>query len=156
MTLVSSGTLNLKGSASIPTRSIEFECEGAVSGTFALTTAQGIASAYVGSLPTGMTDFYGFNNCTESIPNVPSGVSASWIINGVIQVAFTKPGDADGIDLEMSTNNSTWLPFTSGYTGNSPYASSNSCTYTWYRVRAYNCAGSSPYSNGSNAGSCPP
>ena len=155
MALESSGILHLKGYFAFPTRSIEMECEGNVTGDFNLTTAQSIASDYVGSLPTDMTDFYGYEFCSESIPSVPSGVSVSWQTTGVIQVYFTKPGNADGIDIEQSTNGSSWIPFTSGYTGSSPYTSANSCSYTWYRVRAYNCAGSSAYSNGYNAGACP-
>jgi len=60
MALEESGVLFLKGSGGVPTRSIEYECEGAISGTFDLTTAQGIAESYVGALPVSMTDFYGF------------------------------------------------------------------------------------------------
>ncbi len=152
MTLVSSGDIHLIGSSGAPTRSICFELYGNYTGPRNLTTMAIAAS--IGS-PYDITEFYGYSECSETTPNVPSGVSAEWVINGVIRVWFTKPGDADGVDIQQSTNGSTWIPFTSGYTGSSPYSSSNSCSYTWYRVRAYNCAGSSNYSNGANAGSCP-
>ncbi len=86
MTLVSSGILNLKGSSAAPTRSIEFECEGNYTGDFSLTTAQGIASAYVGSLPTDMTDFYGYTAGSTIV--VDFSEHFTWAIN--------TPGDKDG------------------------------------------------------------
>ena len=60
MTLVSSGELDLKGGFFSTTHSIEWECEGNLTGDFSLTDAQGIAASYVGALPVDQTDFYGY------------------------------------------------------------------------------------------------
>ena len=152
MTLVSSGDIHLIGSSGAPTRSISFELYGNYTGPRNLTTMAIAAS--IGS-PYDITEFYGYSACSESIPGIPSGVNASWVISGVINVYFTQPGDADGIDIQRSTNGSDWVPFYSSYTGSSPFSSSTSCSYTWYRVRAYNCAGYSSYGSGVYAGPCP-
>jgi len=77
MTLVSSGDLHLTGSSGAPTRSIEYECEGTYNG-YSLTTAQNKASAYVGALPTSITDFY---ELTYSDVVIDFSDSISWWVN---------------------------------------------------------------------------
>jgi len=61
MTLVSSGILNLKGSAGTPTRSIEYELEGAISGDVSLLTMLAAADPPY-PVDSGMTEFYGYSH----------------------------------------------------------------------------------------------
>ena len=153
MTLVSSGEIHLIGSSAAPTRSINFELDGDYTGPIHLATAGSTAGF---SAPIDMSDFYGYSAC--SAPGTPN-CSANWIMTGVIQVTFIVYDDYDGVDIQYSTNNSTWYNLTTGYTGSSPYSTTTSCSNTYYRVRAYKDCGSgnlySDYSSSSWAGSCP-
>lgn len=147
MTLVSSGTINLKGSAGDPTRSIEYECEGAVSGDFALTTAQSIASAYVGSLPTGLTDFYGYSACSDPTPGTPSFCNGS-DQGSFAQCTYGSSSNADNHRVQYAISPfTTWLPMSSGgaYDLASPYNTTLG-NGTWrFRVCGENCSGLGSY-----------
>jgi hypothetical protein len=147
MTLVSSGTINLKGSAADPTRSIEYECEGAVSGDFALTTAQSIASAYVGSLPTGLTDFYGYSACSDPTPGTISSVTG--VDSGPYATCtYTTSSNADNYRVQYAISPFTsWNPTLSGgaYDLASPYTTTLG-NGTWrFRVCGENCSGLGSY-----------
>jgi len=147
MTLVSSGTINLKGSAGDPSRSIEYECEGAVSGTFALTTAQGIASAYVGSLPTGMTDFYGYSACSDPTPGQPiscNGFDAGFYA----QCNYGFSNNADNYRVQYAISPYvTWNPSSGGgaFDAASPYTTTLGNGSWKFRVCGENCSGLGPY-----------
>lgn len=150
MTLESSGTLYLVGSSGAPTRSIQFELEGVYTGIGLLE-----AIALSGESYDRITDFYGYSACSDPSPPVPYGVSCYWIMSGVISVSWSASGTYDGVDIQESINNSTWTSFlVESYTGSSPYTSSNSCTFIYYRVRTYNCNGDSSFSPSCYAGSC--
>ena len=147
MTLVSSGTINLKGSSGDPTRSIEYECEGAVSGTFALTTAQSIASAYVGSLPTGMTDFYGYSACSDPTPGTPT--SCSGVDSGPFATISYTPGtSADNQRVQYAISPWTvWNPSSGGgaFDAASPYTTTLGNGSWKARVCGENCSGLGAY-----------
>jgi len=153
MTLVSSGDISLIA-AFQPTRSICWELYTNYTGPRNLTTMSLEADF---SAPHSITEFYGYTACEETVPSAPTGITATWLIQGVISVAFTRPGDADGVDIQYSTDNATWDYFlVEHYTGSSPYATSTSCDNEYFRVRGYNCAGDGSWSSGDWAGPCPP
>ena len=139
MTLVSSGTINLKGSSGDPTRSIEYECEGAVSGTFALTTAQSIASAYVGSLPTGLTDFYGYSACSDPTPGTPTSCVGS--DQGFFaQCDYGTSTSADSFEVSYAI--SPWVSWAGPYPdAATPYTTTLGNGSWKFRVRGVNCSG---------------
>lgn len=99
--------------------------------------------------------FYGYSACSETIPSALN-CTASWVMNARISISFTKLASHDGIDAQQSSDTSTWIPLYSSYTGASPLNTTTSCAYTYFRLRAYNCAGYGNYGSWSNAGSCPP
>jgi len=144
MTLTT-GTLYLVGAGQPVTSSIQYELEGVTDGIGLLE-----AITLSGEAFNSMRDFAGYSACSETIPSVPTGVSASWAgtPSGLIRVYFTKPANAVGIDCQDSVNNSTWANFYMGYTLSSPLSATNGCANIYYRVRAYNCAGSGSYSSG--------
>jgi hypothetical protein len=150
MTLVSSGILNLKGTSGDPTRSIEWECEGNVTGDFSLTTAQGIASAYVGSLPTDMTDFYGYEACTDPTPGTPSSCSGSEYTPNYIRATYGAASDADNYRLQWSPQATTnWQPVSGGgyYDLASTFDFPDYFSPGDYKIRVAgeNCSGLGPY-----------
>ncbi len=147
MTLVSSGILNLKGSSGDPTRSIEYECEGNVTGDFSLTTAQGIASAYVGSLPTNMTDFYGYNACTDPTPGTPSSCSGA-DMGPYGRCTYGTATNADNYRVQYAPwPGSSWVPTLGGgaYDLASPYDVTLGSGDWQFRVAGENCSGLGPY-----------
>lgn len=108
MALVGSGILNLKGSAAAPTRSIEFECEGNYTGDFSLVDAQAIASGYVGSLPVGMTDFYGYSAGSTIVFDFSGSIT--WSVNtdsnkdGYQALVFSGRESGDVITLNVNSD----------------------------------------------------
>jgi hypothetical protein len=151
MTLVSSGDIHLIGSSGAPTRSICFELYGNYTGPRNLTT---MAIAAGDSSPYSITEFYGYSACSETSNPSTYATSASWLTTGVIRVFFLKD-TADTVDIQYSTNNSTWYDLTTGYTGSSPYSTSTSCSNVYYRARGTNCYGTNSYGSSVYAGSCP-
>lgn len=85
MALAASGLLHLTSADPDCTRAIENECRGGWAG-YSLTTAQGIASAHVGTLPVNMTDFYGYSR--------PSTIVYSF--NNIIQWTINTSSEKDG------------------------------------------------------------
>jgi hypothetical protein len=154
MTLVSSGDIHLKGSSGAPTRSICFELYGVYTGVRNLTTMAIAAS--IGS-PYDITEFYNYSACSDSAPSVPTGVNASWAMEGRISITFTVGGDVDNLDFQCSTNNSFWETLYNNYpvSSGSPFTTTVSCSYLYYRCRAKNCAGDSSWGSSSYSGSCP-
>lgn len=110
MTLVSSGTLYLVGASTPDNQSIQYECEGLKIGGFTLLEAQAIASGYVGSLPTGMLDFYGFNNDPGSTIVYDFNATITWTTNnsssrdGYRALDFTGRQSGDIITLNVNSN----------------------------------------------------
>lgn len=151
MTLVSSGDIHLIGSSAAPTRSICYELYGNYTGPRNLTT---MAIAASDSSPYSMTEFYGYSACSETAVPTTYTTSASWLTTGVIRVYFYT-NNSDSVDIQASPNNSTWYDLVTGYTGSSPYQTSTSCTYLYYRARGTNCYGTSSWSSGVYAGACP-
>ena len=153
MTLVSSGILNLKGSAGDPTRSIEYECTGAVGGSsYALTTAQSQASAYVGSLPTGMTDFYGYSACSDPTPGNISSVTG--VDSGFFATCtYTASSNADNYRVQYAAGPLffNWQPSTNGgdFDAASPYTTTLGNGDWRFRVAGENCSGLGNYTTSS-------
>lgn len=103
MGLVASGELYLVGSAGAPTQSIEFECQGYYTG-YALTTAQGVASAYVGALPVSMTDFYGYEYDSDIIVDFTDSIT--WLTQDYdgyqsLYIDGRHPGDIITLELNI-------------------------------------------------------
>lgn len=151
MTLVSSGDIHLIGSSGAPTRSICYELYSVYTGPRNLTTMAVAASI---SSPYDITDFYGYSACSETAVPSTTVTVASWFTTGVIRVSFIQ-STADSVDIQYSTNNSTWYDLVTGYTGSSPYQTTTSCSNIYYRARGTNCYGTNSYGTGVYAGSCP-
>jgi hypothetical protein len=144
MTLESSGDLNLTGGAGAPTRSIEFECAGSYTG-YSLSTAQGVAVAYVGALPVSMTDFYGYTACADPTPGAISSVVGS--DSGAFATCnYSSSSNADNYRVQYAESPFTnWIPADPAFSAASPFTTTLD-NGTWkFRVAGENCSGLGPY-----------
>jgi len=144
MALVTSGDIHLKGSLVAPTRSIEYECEGAISGDFNMITANTIAGF---TLPTNMTDFYGFDNCTGTVPGAVS--SCSGADGGAVGICtYGTATGADNYRVQYAISPyTTWLPAADGgaYDLSSTYITTLANGSYRFRVAGENCNGLGAY-----------
>jgi hypothetical protein len=108
----------------------------------------------------GTTQITGTLAPTATVPNAPSGLSATGPSQSSIQLQWTnQSGDEEGFKIERSlssgagfTQITTVGPGTVSFTD----TGLNASTTYYYEVRAYNSVGDSAYSNVANATTLPP
>jgi hypothetical protein len=147
MTLESSGTLYLVGSSSAPTRSIQFELEGAYTGIGLLE-----AIALSGESYNSMTDFYGYSACSDPTPGNIASVTGS--DQGFFaRCTYTTSSNADNYRVQYAISPFTsWNPTSGGgaFDAASPYTTTLA-NGTWrFRVCGENCSGLGPYTQSSS------
>ncbi|MFA5104310.1 MAG: fibronectin type III domain-containing protein [Candidatus Margulisiibacteriota bacterium] len=132
--------------------------------TIASNTGYSVADVVVDGASQGAIGSYTFTNVSANhtisasfsltIPVAPSGLAATAASTVRINLAWTdNAGNENGYKIERSTDGSTWAQITTVATNTAAYSNTGltgNTTY-YYRVRAYNTAGNSVYSNISNA-----
>jgi PKD repeat protein len=102
----------------------------------------------------GLTDTASVVITVISLPNAPSGLSATAVSSSQINLAWTdNASNESGFKIERSTDNSNWSQIATTSANVTSYNNTglNANTTYYYRVRAYNADGDSAYSNTANA-----
>jgi alpha-tubulin suppressor-like RCC1 family protein len=89
----------------------------------------------------------------QNIPNPPSGLTASAVSSSQINLSWTDSNNETGFKIERKTGAGSWSQIATVGANVTSYSNTGlaaNTTYT-YRVRAYNAAGDSAYSNEASA-----
>ncbi len=89
-----------------------------------------------------------FNFCLKGRPQTPANVHAEAVLGTQANVGWSAVSDADGIRIERSVDNAVFSSVYAVGGGESAYRDPDLSVKTayWYRVSAFNCAGSSAVS----------